>query len=166
MSRIFLCLFAFACVAIASCAGGTSNNTATVNTTNNRTTPATPLPAATIDELASGRKVYETNCQGCHKETGKGGPVEIEGKKINPDDLTSDKIKGFSDEKILGYIMNGIEDEGMPAFKGKLSEGEMRDVVKFIRVELQKMPTASAAPATAASPAGAKSPATGASPRY
>jgi hypothetical protein len=30
------------------------------------------------------------------------------------------------------------------AFKGKLSEGEMRDVVKFIRVELQKMPAPAA----------------------
>jgi mono/diheme cytochrome c family protein len=40
--------------------------------------------------------------------------------------------------------MNGAEDDGMPAFKGKLSEGEMRDVVKFIRVELQKIPVPAA----------------------
>jgi mono/diheme cytochrome c family protein len=65
----------------------------------------------------------------------------FEGKKLKPEDLTSAKIKGFSDEKIIGYIMKGVEDEGMPAFEGKLSEGEMRDVVKFVRVELQKKPT-------------------------
>jgi mono/diheme cytochrome c family protein len=53
---------------------------------------------------------------------------------LTVEDLTTAKIKGFSDEKIIGYIMNGVEDEGMPAFKGKLSEGEMRDVVKYIRV--------------------------------
>ena len=103
---------------------------------------ATPLPSATIDELASGRKVYEINCANCHKADGTGGPVEIEGKKLNPDNLTSDKIKGFTDEKIIGYIMNGVEDEGMPAFKGKLSEGEIRDVVKYVRTEIQKMPAA------------------------
>jgi len=97
----------------------------------------TPLPAATIDELGSGKKVYETNCIICHRADGTGGKVSIEGKNLNVTNLTSDKVKGFSDEKIIGYVMNGIEDEGMPAFKAKLSEGEMRDVVKFIRTELQ-----------------------------
>ena len=67
--------------------------------------------------------------------------MEIEGKKIDPDDLSSDKIKSFPDEKIIGYIMNGIEDEGMPAFKGRLSEGEMRHVVKYISEEIQGMRT-------------------------
>ena len=130
----------FAMFAIA-CAGDQPANVAVnVNTSNASQPAASPLPSATIDELASGRKVYSVSCQNCHGETGKGGPTEIEGKKINPDDLTSAKIKGFSDEKILGYIKNGVEDEGMPAFEGRLSEAEMRDVVKFIRIELQGMP--------------------------
>ena len=105
-----------------------------------------PVPAGTIDQIAAGRKIYEANCAGCHKDDGSGGAMEIEGKRINPDDLTSDKIKKFSDEKMLGYIVNGIPDEGMPAFKGKLSEGEMRDVVRYIRAEIQKMPAANKAP--------------------
>jgi mono/diheme cytochrome c family protein len=103
----------------------------------------TPLPAATIDELGSGKKVYETNCMICHKADGTGGKISIEGRNLNVDNLTSDKIKGFPDQKIIGYIMNGIEDDGMPAFKGKLSEGEMRDVVKFIRTELQHVESSS-----------------------
>jgi len=57
---------------------------------------------------------------------------------MNVDDLTSEKIKAFSDEKIIGYMIKGIPDEGMPAFKDKISEGGMRDVVKYIRTELQK----------------------------
>ena len=133
---LFFLIFGFSIVA---CSGDKPTNVA-VNSTNASTPANKPLPAATIDELASGRKVYSDNCMGCHKENGAGGEVVIEGKKLNPDDLTSAKIKGFSDEKILGYIMNGVEDEGMPAFKGKLSEGEMRDVVKYVRVQLQKMP--------------------------
>ena len=95
------------------------------------------MPAATIDELGSGKTVYETNCMICHKSDGTGGKVSIEGRNLNVDNLTSNKIKGFSDEKIIGYVMNGVEDEGMPAFKGKISEGEMRDLVKYIRSELQ-----------------------------
>ena len=125
-----------------SCVGG-ENKPANVAANKPTNVVATPLPSATLDELASGRKVYEINCANCHKANGTGGPVEIEGKKLNPDNLTSDKIKGFTDEKIIGYIMNGVEDEGMPAFKGKLSEGEIRDVVKYVRTEIQKMPAAS-----------------------
>jgi mono/diheme cytochrome c family protein len=105
-----------------------------VNNANVSSSPKTPpVPAATVDELASGKKVYETNCILCHKADGTGGRVSIEGKNLNVEDLTSAKIKGFTDEKIIGYVMNGVEDEGMPAFKGRLSEGEMRDVVRYIR---------------------------------
>lgn len=137
-------LFIAASAALLSCttsSDGTTN--VTVSNANNTAPPQTPMPAATIDELASGRRIYATSCANCHKEDGSGGEVTIEGKKLNPDDLTSAKIKGFPDDKILRYIMNGVPDEGMPAFKGKLSEAEMRDVLKFIRVELHKMPAPS-----------------------
>ena len=145
MLKFFLIATALLAALAVACTTEKPSNVATNNATVSRSTPA-PLPSATLDEVASGRKLYEQNCAGCHKEDGSGGRMEIEGKKINADDLRGDKIKGFTDEKILGYISNGIEDEGMPAFKGKLSEGEMRDVVKYIRVEIQKMPAASAAP--------------------
>lgn len=95
----------------------------------------TPLPTATVDELTSGKEVFETNCAICHKADGTGGKVTVEDKSLNVEDLTSKKIKGFSDEKIIGYIMKGVPDEGMPAFKDKLSEGEMRDVILYIRKE-------------------------------
>jgi mono/diheme cytochrome c family protein len=122
-------------ITLAACGGeqSTSNNR---NADNASKTP--PLPAATIDELASGKKVYETNCMICHKEDGTGGRVTIEGKTIKPENLTEDKFKKAPDEKLIQYIMDGVEDEGMPAFKNKLSEGEMRDVVKYIRTSLQK----------------------------
>jgi mono/diheme cytochrome c family protein len=142
MKQIIFALGAFSLSLIAlSCADNKpANNAVTANAVNRSGDVPSPLPSATIDELASGRKVYEINCANCHKPDGKGGPVEIEGKKINPENLTSDKIKRFTDEKIIGYIVKGIEDEGMPSFKDKLSEGEIRDVVKYLRAEIQKMP--------------------------
>lgn len=111
--------------------------------TNSATPPATaPSTAPTADLMAQGRKLYSDNCAACHKEDGKGGKITIEGKSINPDDLTSAKIKAFTDDKIYGYIHNGIEDEGMPAFKDNLSEAEIREVVRYVRAELQKVPSA------------------------
>ena len=140
MTRVLIFVF---CAILATACSGTSTNVASNNGNTTRASNApvsSPLPSATIDELASGRKVYQASCANCHKENGTGGEVTIEGTTLKPEDLTSAKIKGFPDEKITRIIMNGIEDDGMPAFKGKLSEAEMRDVVKFIRVELQKMP--------------------------
>ncbi len=135
----FVLLFAISIFVMLSCTDSSKPANVAVNSVN-ISPPYTPLPAASIDELASGRKIYEVNCAICHKEDGTGGEVVIEGKKLKPDDLTSAKIKGFSDDKIIRYIVNGVEDEGMPAFKDKLSEGEIRDVVQFIRTELQAMP--------------------------
>ena len=126
-------------VACSSTPSTVANNSTNATRAGNGSVPS-PLPSATIDELASGRKVYAASCANCHKENGTGGEVTIDGKTLDPEDLTSAKVKGFTDEKMIRIIMNGAEDDGMPAFKGKLSEGELRDVVKFIRVELQKMP--------------------------
>lgn len=135
MNKIYLAILTIAVAFMSACDGSSSN--IKVSNGNNQAAP-TPAPSATIDELASGKKTYETNCMICHKADGTGGKISIEGKSIEADDLTSEKIKGFSDEKIIGYMMNGIPSEGMPAFKGKISEGAMRDVVKYIRTEIQK----------------------------
>lgn len=116
-----------------------------IGANNNATKPAaSPQTEVTpmVDQLAQGRKIYMDNCAACHKENGTGGKIEIEieGKSISPDDLTSDKIKAFDDKKIMSYIYKGIEDEGMPAFKDKLSEAEIREVVRYVRADIQKLP--------------------------
>ncbi|MEZ5425757.1 MAG: cytochrome c [Pyrinomonadaceae bacterium] len=95
-------------------------------------------PSSTPDELASAAKIYKEKCSRCHQEDGTGGKVEIEGTTINAEDLTSDKMKKIDDEKFVKYIENGVPDEGMPAFKGKLTDQEIKDVIKYIRREFQK----------------------------
>lgn len=116
----------------------------TTNTAINASNSTTPAPAANVtatpaDELAGGMKLYQQNCAACHKEDGTGGKVTIEGKSLNVEDLTEDKIKKFTDEKIIGYVTNGVEDEGMPAFKDDLTEAEIREVVAYVRRDIQKV---------------------------
>jgi len=135
--RTFIFLSFLVCVSLGAC---TSSPTPNVGSGQNNSAPPPSSPAAqpSVDALATGRKLYLDNCAICHKETGKGGKVEIEGRTISPDDLTSEKIKKMTDDKIYGYVFNGIVDDGMPAFKDKLSEAEIREVVRYLRAELQK----------------------------
>lgn len=89
--------------------------------------------AAPSNELAAAKEIYAMNCMICHKDSGKGGKITIGGKPIDPEDLTSDKIKAMTDEKLIGYVTNGVEDEGMPAFKDKLTPEQIRSVIKHVR---------------------------------
>lgn len=78
-------------------------------------------------------EIYAANCMICHKDTGRGGRITMQGKAINPEDLTTDKMKKMSDDKLFGYISDGIEDEGMPAFKDKLTPEDIKLVIEHVR---------------------------------
>ncbi len=127
-----------AAVLVWACSSAPAPNNATNNI--NITKPPVAQASPVADALAQGKKLFMDNCAACHKENGTGGKIEIEGKSINPDDLTTAKIKAFSDDKIIGYIYKGIEDEGMPSFKDKLNEAEIREVVRYVRGGIQKIP--------------------------
>ena len=99
----------------------------------NAATPAPSVTATAKDEVAIAADLYTLNCMTCHKDSGKGGPVTVDGKKIDPDDLTAEKFKKMSDEKLIGYVRDGIVDEGMPSFKDKLTDSEMAAVIKHVR---------------------------------
>lgn len=111
-------------------------------TTSNTATPVTDptivqLQSNADDNAVTGKELYAMNCMICHKESGKGGKVTIEGKTIEPDDLTKDSLKKATDEKLIGYVTNGIPDEGMPAFVDKLTPEEIKTIISHVR-ELQK----------------------------
>ncbi len=107
------------------------------NSNNNSVKAPSPAPTAEVAAVRSGKDLYTIHCMTCHKDSGKGGKVTVEGKQLDPDDLTSANMKAKSDDKLFGYISDGIEDEGMPAFKDKLKPDEIKAVVAHLR-ELQK----------------------------
>jgi mono/diheme cytochrome c family protein len=130
-------VFVFACGQNASTtntANPTANQTATANTAPNS---APTAAATTADEFASVREIYKESCVGCHKGDGSGGEKVLDnGDRIRVPSYKSPGAMNASDDKLYDYIANGEEGE-MPAFKGKLTEEQMRTLVKFIRKEFQ-----------------------------
>jgi len=108
--------------------------------TNTANAPA--KPANTANSIANaatsaaasddGKDLYVAKCMICHKDTGKGGKVTVEGKDLKPADLTSDKMKARSDDKMFKGISEGSPDDGMPAFEDKLSEAQIKAIIKYI----------------------------------
>lgn len=136
--KFSLILSAFALFAFACNQAATTNNTSNNAANNAKTVSNANMPTATpLDEIAIGKSVFKENCANCHKDSGTGGKVTIEGKTINPDNLTTEKMKNTPDEKYYGYIETGFPEDGMPAFKGKLTDAEIKAVVKYIRKEFQ-----------------------------
>jgi mono/diheme cytochrome c family protein len=107
-------------------------------TTNSPAPSAAQTPAAktaTPDELAAARTNYQKTCIACHGETGEGGLVTVEGKKLKVPSFKSTHATKEPDSEFVEQIHEG--GDGMPAFKDKLSEQEITDLVKFVRKEFQ-----------------------------
>ncbi len=134
LALIFVALTLF----IIACAQNNSTNT---NVTNNAAvlinTNVIPQSLPTTDELAATRKIYSEKCVNCHKENGTGGISEIDGKKIKAPNFTSERMKKDPDSDFIEAIENGAKEDGMPAYKGKLTDDEIKNLVKFIRSEFQ-----------------------------
>ena len=77
------------------------------------------------DGVAKGAVVYEDNCLSCHEEGGKGdiGP--------NMTDAYWIHAKGTK-ETIYEVVLNGRDDNGMPAWNEDLSKEEILQVVRYL----------------------------------
>lgn len=91
---------------------------------------AQPTSAASGDP-GKGKVIYETNCLMCHGARGKGdGPI---GATLRPPpaDLTGPKARAKSDTDQLAVIRDGRA--AMPAWKTRLNEQEIQNVLAYIR---------------------------------
>ncbi|HEY0173069.1 MAG TPA: cytochrome c [Pyrinomonadaceae bacterium] len=156
MKLFKLCLAAFAAASFAAACN--SNQTAQNANTNARPTPAaattnsaTPAaPAATPDELAAAAADYAKFCINCHKADGTGGKVEMDkGETINVESLREHGLKD-SDAHLAKQIREGGDD--MPAFRSKLDEQRIDNLVRYVRREFHGR-TVNAPAATPATPA-------------
>ena len=134
MKLISLALLCVAIALIVSACTETATPTNT-NTARAAASPAAPAATATPDPLAATRANYTKNCEACHGPNGEGGPVKVDNKTIKVPSLKSAHAAKLTDDHIAHMITNG--EEAMPAFKDKMSQQEIADMVKFVRKEFQ-----------------------------
>lgn len=136
-TKVALCSLAVLVAVAAACSQSTppASNSSAANSQNKGKSETKTVEQAQTPQVAaiSGKDLYTVNCMTCHKDSGKGGKVTVDGKTMNPDDLTSANMKAKSDEKLYAYVADGIEDEGMPAFKDRLKPDEIKAVVAHMR---------------------------------
>ncbi len=82
---------------------------------------------------AKGRALFDKNCAACHGSQGKGdGPT---GAMLvpKPADLTSAATVKKSDADLRTIIEKGKPPTAMIGWKGQLSDGEIGDVLAYVR---------------------------------
>ena len=77
----------------------------------------------------TGADVFKTKCASCHGADGKGETTM--GKNLKLKDLGSAEVQSKSDADLTKLIEDGKKP--MPAYKGKLTDDQIKDVVKYIK---------------------------------
>ena len=79
---------------------------------------------------------WEKTCIKCHGPEGKGGPVKLEdGTKLRVPTFREGHALRHPDSEYVKQIKEG--GDGMPAFKGKLNQQQIDELIRFIRHEFQ-----------------------------
>jgi len=84
------------------------------------------LPASRADDSAA---LYKTKCAMCHGPDGSGDTPT--GKAMKVADLRSDAVQKQTDAQLTEAVTNGKGK--MTPFKGKLTDAQIKDLVKFVR---------------------------------
>jgi mono/diheme cytochrome c family protein len=89
-------------------------------------------------DRARGKAVYERHCQNCHGPTGRGDGPGAASLKVPPANFQRFQSFLKSDEELLRTIEHGVVFSPMHSWRGQLTDGEMQDVVAYIRVLSQQ----------------------------
>ncbi len=88
-----------------------------------------PAVAQAKGATGAGQEVYNGKCKMCHGADGKGDTPM--GKNMKLKDLSSSDVQGMHDSELKSLIENGKGK--MPAYKGKLTDKQIDDVIVYLR---------------------------------
>lgn len=83
-----------------------------------------PTPAPD-QQLAGARFTYLVECAPCHGQQGQGD----DGPALKPNEF----VQKSTDEGLESLILNGRPDTEMKGFRGKLTDQDIADIIKFLR---------------------------------
>ena len=89
-------------------------------------------------DITRGKDVYQRHCQACHGAGGLGDGPDAKDLKVAPANFHRFSSILKSDEELLRIIEHGVVFSPMHAWRGRLTDGEMQDVVAYIRLLAQQ----------------------------
>ncbi|MBV8632518.1 MAG: cytochrome c [Silvibacterium sp.] len=93
----------------------------------------TLLAAGTVSFAQDGAATYKSKCQMCHGATGMADTPAGKSTKARP--FNDPEVMKMSEADLINVTTNGHNK--MPAYKGKLTDAQIKDVVAYIKT-LQK----------------------------
>ena len=104
-------------------------------------TPGLTLTNPFLPDEASlkiGQQVFAENCAVCHGEAGRGDGPAAAGLSLKPPDYGNGHLDIHTDGDIFYWIQNGIsQGSPMPAFKDKLTDDQIWNVVNYCAAAAQ-----------------------------
>lgn len=91
------------------------------------------LAAGTLSFAQDGAATYKSKCQMCHGADGMAGTPAGKSTKARP--FNDPDVMKMSDDDLVAVTTNGKNK--MPAYKGKLTDAQIKDVIAYIHT-LQK----------------------------
>lgn len=85
-------------------------------------------------DVDRGRMVYEQHCQACHGAGGWGDGPKADSLRVPPTNFHRPSSLIKSDEEMLRIIEHGVVFSAMHAWQGTLTEGQIQDVLSYIRL--------------------------------
>jgi mono/diheme cytochrome c family protein len=92
-------------------------------------TAAVLLAGAVGFAQSSGEAVYKAKCQSCHGNEGTPNPGIAKAMGVKP--ASDPSVKSLTEAQMIADTTNGKGK--MPAYKGKLTDAEIKDAVDYFR---------------------------------
>ena len=89
-------------------------------------------------DMTRGKALFERHCAPCHGAGGWGDGPQAASLKTRPANFHRSLSYLKSDEELLKTIEHGVVFSPMHSWRGQLTDGEMQDVVAYIRLLSQQ----------------------------
>ncbi|MBH0204003.1 MAG: cytochrome c [Nitrospira sp.] len=84
--------------------------------------------------LKRGQELYTQHCSRCHGKNGDGSGPDARYLVAPPANFQSSEIRRKTDGELLMAISNGVPISLMHAWRDRLSEQDMRDIIGYLRM--------------------------------